>query len=165
MWVWPKPRNGCRLTLQTRQNYPSMNLIHPAPGPVGVRPQECTLCSGLPKSNRERGRLHLCLCRPHDWNDDALQGQDWFGPRIILRCVEFGEENIFTAWALEQGNIKVAKKCPLGLAKVLPLHTHRKLQWYKYVHKGLKLICSDCKTRKLMKNALLCLLMQDLRKE
>lgn len=37
------------------------------------------------------GSPRLCLCHPHDWNDDVLQSKDLFGPRIIIWCVELEE--------------------------------------------------------------------------
>lgn len=43
------------ILLQTANVYLLMNLIDVAPGPVGVLPQECILCSGLLKSNWELG--------------------------------------------------------------------------------------------------------------
>lgn len=57
----------------------------PPPGPVRVSLRECPPWS--PQSTWERGLPHLCLCHPHDWKDDVLQGQDLFVPRIIFRCV------------------------------------------------------------------------------
>lgn len=100
----------------------------------------------------ERGSPHLCLCRPHDWNDDALQGQDWFGPRIILRCVELGEESIFTARALEQANIKVVKNAHWACHKFNRFILSIYYSDTNMSIKGPKLICSDYNSRKLIKN-------------
>ena len=83
-----------------------MNLIDVAPGPVRVLPQECTLCSGLPKSKWEQGlpgnsvsvvRMTVMMMR--------FGAGIGLGPAIILRCVVLGEGR-----GVKQNNNKVVNE-------------------------------------------------------